>query len=434
MKSRPFFILIIVVLLAASFQWQPRPAVGQSPIYLQGTFLIVWGDGSPQNPQTATRYFLAQDSGQQVELIFSPLVETNLLELNRQAVVVSGSWMRIPEEGDGIARVDRIEMDETRQADPQGVFGHQPWVSILCKFADYSAEPKDLAYFEGMYAEVYPGLDHYWREQSFDLVDLEGSGAFGWYTLPYPRDHYVPPTGNMDWGAAATDCTAVADADVYFPDYVGINLMFNAVLDCCAWGGSWWLELDGVGKYWRMTWEPPWGYENIGVIAHETGHGFGLPHSSGDYGQTYDNAWDVMSDVWSNGSRGAIDPIYGTMGQHTISYHKNILEWIDNDHMIVVPTGTRKTITLERLALPQTDEAMGGKILVNNSPNLFYTVEARQLEGYDSWLPGQAVIIHHVDVNRADGNPAHVVDIDRNGNTGDAGAMWLPGRNLCRYD
>ena len=41
----------------------------------------------------------------------------------------------------------------------------------------------------------------------------------------------------------------------------------------------------------------------------------------------YDNRWDVMSDVWSNGA----DPIWGTMGQHTISYHKEMVEWIKPD-------------------------------------------------------------------------------------------------------
>ena len=305
--------------------------------------------------------------------------------------MVRGAWL---EQADGAkvsGRLDHRQIGEGQQ--PEGIFGPQPWVSVLCKFADYQDEPKDMPYFQDMYSSVYPGLDHFWREQSFELANLEGSGAFGWYTLPYTREHYLPG-GNLDWGAAAEDCTAVADADVYFPDYVGINLMFNADLDCCAWGGSWYLCRDGVCQNWRMTWEPPWGYENIGVIGHETGHGFGLPHSSGDYGQTYDNAWDVMSDVWSNGNRGGSDPIYGTLGQHTISYHKNILEWIDSDHMIVVPTGTRLTIPIERIALPQTDDPLGTKILINNSQSLFYTVEARQFVGYDTWLPGEAVIIH----------------------------------------
>ena len=68
-------------------------------------------------------------------------------------------------------------------------------------------------------------------------MDLIGSGAFGWFTLPYNRDHYLPG-GSLDWEAAAEDCTAAADAVVDFTPYVGINLMFNADLDGYAWGGE----------------------------------------------------------------------------------------------------------------------------------------------------------------------------------------------------
>jgi hypothetical protein len=137
----------------------------------------------------------------------------------------------------------------------------------------------------------------------------------------------------MNWEAAAQDCTGVANPTVNFSPYIGINLMFNDVLDCCAWGGGWYGCLDGICKVWSMTWEPPWGYENVGVIAHETGHGFGLPHSSGNYGQTYDNQWDLMSDLWSPCGRGATDPVYGCLGQHTISYHKDLLGWIEPAQM-----------------------------------------------------------------------------------------------------
>jgi hypothetical protein len=103
--------------------------------------------------------------------------------------------------------------------------------------------------------------------------------------------------------------------------------MINADLDCCAWGGTWNACLDGVCKNWRTTWEPPWVYENIGIIAHEAGHGFGLPYSLGHCQWGNDNCWDVMSNVWSNGA----DPTYGTMGQHTISYHKKILGWLTSE-------------------------------------------------------------------------------------------------------
>jgi hypothetical protein len=341
--------------------------------------------------------------------------------LNRQAVIAQGVWLV---EGTSL-QVQSMALVEQSSGKPEGIYGSQPWVSILCKFSDVPNEPENLNYFKGMYSAEYPGLDHYWQQQSYGLANLEGSGAFGWYILPYPRSHYIPPTGNMDWGAAAADCTAAADNYVDFSPYVGINLMFNDNLDCCAWGGSWYLCLDGICQNWRMTWEPPWGYQSIGVIAHETGHGFGLPHSLGNCRQGYDNRWDVLSDIWSNGQ----DPIFGTMGQHTISYHKDMLGWLDSQQIYTATLGTINTITLERLALPQTGNFLEALIPINGLENYFYTVEVRQPTSepfnYDKWLPGFAVIIHEVAINRPE--PAIVIDKDTNCDTGDAGAMYTPG-------
>jgi hypothetical protein len=61
--------------------------------------------------------------------------------------------------------------------------------------------------------------------------------------------------------------------------------------------------------------------------------------------------------------------------------------------------------------------------------NQWYTVEARRLTGYDTPLPGDAVVIHRVDPNRPD-REAQVVDPDLNGNPNDAGAMWVPGESF----
>ena len=65
------------------------------------------------------------------------------------------------------------------------------------------------------------------------------------------------------------------------------------MLDCCSWGGTRTLTLDGQTKAYGMTWMADWA--DVAVYAHEEGHSLGLPHSSGPYGQTYDSRWDVMS-------------------------------------------------------------------------------------------------------------------------------------------
>ena len=170
-----------------------------------------------------------------------------------------------------------------------GVTGAHPWVTIACKFSDFALEPRTLSYFTGMYGSASPGLDHYWRELSYDTVNLAGSMAYGWFELPSPRNAYVyDMDGNgsvdADLDALFTDCTAAATASVDFPAFQGINMVFNADLDGPAWGGSRYATLDGVAKVWRVTWVPPWAYADVSVTAHEMGHGFGLPHSSGSYG------------------------------------------------------------------------------------------------------------------------------------------------------
>ena len=39
----------------------------------------------------------------------------------------------------------------------------------------------------------YPGLDHYWREVSYNQMNVTGSNVVGWYTLPQPMSYYCQP-------------------------------------------------------------------------------------------------------------------------------------------------------------------------------------------------------------------------------------------------
>ena len=432
MKKHHSFVLVLLATLLITLP-KPNPAFAiQNSESLSGWLLTIWND--PQHGgslHTDPAYLLRDDSGRTVRLLLDAGLlhsQGSVLALDRQRVTVTGRWL-----SSQVIAVESIRLNSTTsRAGPDDITGPQPWVSVMCKFADVPAEPQPLSYFEGMYSSAYPGLDHFWREVSYDIANVTGSDAAGWYVLPKPRSYYVYDQDGdgeleLDWTRAANDCTAVADADIYYPDFVGINLMFNDLLDCCAWGGGWYTTLDGVSRLWYMTWEPPWGYGNVGVIAHEMGHGFGLPHSSGNYGQTYDNKWDVMSDVWSNCSNSS-HPDYGCLGQHTISFHKEMLGWVAAGQEFIAGTGTKATLTLEQLALPQTGNYLMARIPVIDSTTHFYTIEARRKVGYDVKLPGEAVIIHEVDTNRD--RPARVIDIDGNGNTGDAGAMWIPGESF----
>lgn len=424
---------LVAALAAASFLVLPLgPPAAQAGVEatLSGTVTLVWGDGAPDRPQSVGPVVLLTDSwGNTVELLLSS--ETTeaaggVLALNRREVTVRGVWAAAVTGRFGAAALAVSELrlaDPERPAEPAAVTGSVPWVSILCKFADISTEPKTLAYFQGMYASTFPGLDHYWREVSYNNANVVGSNAHGWFTLPQPRSHYitgVPPNEVADLDALFIDCTGVADPQVNFAPYSGINMMFNSDLDGYAWGGTRYATLDGVAKVWSVTWEPPWGYGSVSVLSHEMGHGFGLPHSTWDDPDpeyAYDNSWDVMSNSWAGSGS---DATYGHYAQHTITYHKNVLGWFRAPEKVSVPVGNSTSVVLERLALAGYPIPKMVSVPIGGSATRFYTVEARQRTGYDVQVPGAAAIIHEVDTSRS-------IDAYVMGTDGGMGAAWTPG-------
>ena len=240
---------------------------------------------------------------------------------------------------------------------------------------------------------------------------------------------------------ALPDCTAAADPTVDFSPYTGIILIvpLQALQESSSYslfGGIQPVKLDGQYRTMRVVGMPleiASKYQNYStganVLLHEMGHAFGLPHSSGPYNNTYDSKWDLMS----NSNPGSCYPghligKYSCSGQHTIAAHKAWLGWLDSDQILTLTDNSASEVLLRRLALPD-----GKGVLMIKAPiagdNHYYTVEARQLAGYDEVLPAEAVIIHDVDVSRSTW-PAHVVDPDADGNPNDDGARWTPGERF----
>ncbi len=408
--------VVLALALAA-----PRVAGAGLDASVTGTVTLVWGDSRTQGANGPVP-FLTDDAGGRVRLVIPDVVAAphgGLLALNGRRVTARGAWTSIPGSAAAAVTVNEILPLEAPAA-PAALTGSQPWVSILCKFQDVTTEPEALPYFQGMYASTYPGLDHYWREQSYDQMNVGGSGAYGWYVLPHTIAYYQAlgyPSPGLD--QLFNDCTAAADPYVNFAPYVGINMMFNGEYDPgYAWGGSMYATLDGVSKLWRTTWEPPWGFANASVIAHEMGHGFGLPHSSFNRSVVYDNCWDVMSDTYDCV---IYDSTYGDLGQHTISFHKDYYEgWFRPLEKVTVASATSTSVQLERTALPSLAQPKMVQVPIGGSASKFYTVEARRTVGYDGALPGQAVIIHNVDTGQQ--IPAVI-----QGTNGQAGAIWPVG-------
>ncbi len=419
-------ILVLVTILTGQAAVVQAGELAQSRA-LTGWLTVVWGDGNPGAEASQGPFFyLATEDGQQLQVTISPEVleaAGGIFAVNGKQVAVYGDVQATGTAG--TFQVGRIEFLSAEDLTAQAVTGSQKWVNILCRFGDStSVTPHPNGWFTALFSNAYPGLDHYWREASFNKMNIAGTKTVGWFNLPKPRSSYMSGS-SFDLNLAAQDCTAVANAQVYFPDYVGINMMFNGDLDGYAWGGGSYLNLDGVSRIWHTTWLPPWGYENQSPLAHEMGHGFGLPHSSGPYTATYDSKWDVMSNTWDCATR---DPNYGCLAEHTISYHKDMLGWIDAARKYT-HTATRPTTTIHLANLAVPTLATGDTLMVQIPlpGGQFYTVEARLFNGYDgiAKIPGEAVVIHKV--NPGQDRPARVVDASKNNDPNDAGSMWLAG-------
>lgn len=302
---------------------------------------------------------------------------------------------------------------------PAKIAGVTTWVTLLCKFGDIATEQKTQSFFQSQYGSAIGQLDHYWQEVSYGQINLAGSIATAWATLPQPRSFYVTRDAatnkdKADLGKLFTDCVAAHDANVNFAangGVQGVNMMFNGDLDGFAWGGSRCAALDGINKCWSTTWNPPWSFNNLAPLSHEMGHAYGLPHANNSDSDSdpYDNPWDVMSDAWNNGvSNGT----YGTLPKHINIYSRNRLGWVATARKRTITAGAgAESITIDRASLPGSNNV---QMLILNYPNQssrYYTVEVRKRTGnYENRLAGDAVIIHSVDTSRRE--PAWSIDAD----------------------
>ncbi len=435
-----FFMIITVlfILLWVSTGTVSKAFAQTAPEAFSGWFQTIWVDDFKNPENSYKRYVLRDDEGHLIELDISedlirksgglsalhlkrvkieaaPSVGRSLTNAAKQAVSV-----RVIFPDDQSRDIKNRSMNGPNASaltlSTQAVTGSQPYATILCKFSDIHKNPEKKRYYDELMGPDYPGMDHYFREVSYGSIDLTGSQTFGWYTLPETLAYY---TVNQD--QLTDDCTAAADSDVYFPNFAGINLMFSDNYGDAARGGALYLTLDGITKAYGVTWIP-FASPNHHIVAHEMGHSFGLPHSSGPYGLTYDSDWDVMS---GGGIPSFTDSKFGHMGDHTISYHKDKLGWVPSGQKYLALENTLQTITLERLAQPTdggTAYLMG---VIPIDALRYYTVEARQFGGYDDGIPGEAVVIHDIDKSRQ--NDANVVDPDGNGDVNDDGAMFTVG-------
>jgi metallopeptidase family M12-like protein len=299
--------LIILFVLAAGALTQTGPSAAAGPNQTAtGVLNTIFGDpppGSRLPPKLA--FHLTEADGHVWTLNLPPgaaKAAGGPLALNGRTVRASGEVV-----SPNVLNVSSLNPAAGPSASPSptvfALSGSQNFATIPCKFSDIATEQQPLSFFNDMMSNTKPGLDNYWRELSYNNINLSGSVQDNWVTLPHPQSYYFDST---DTGAKldllATDCAVAHDATVNFSSVVGLIIVVNGALDnCCAWGGGTTLStaVDGKSSF-AAAWLPAdWAIGTAashGVVAHESGHAFGLAHE-GCQGTTspYDSLWDPMS-------------------------------------------------------------------------------------------------------------------------------------------
>lgn len=413
-------VLVSILVFNSSMQ-----AFGQSSNkVISGVFSILNGDPAPgSGKRHITLYRVTDAQGVVYELDFGATVlpTGGILQLNRQKVKISGQLQTARNSvGTQGLQVQTIELDKTAPAPVRNIVGTQKFISLACKFGDISEEPRPLSFFTNQLGNSRPGFNHYFREMSFNRLNMDGSAAFGWFTLPSPRATYIV-NGNANLNKLAKDCTDQAKNNaVNFTGAYGINMMFNGELDGAAWGGATKQDLDGdPEKFWPATWMPyytssTFGWLEHGILAHEMSHAFGAPHTGDSNGYQYGNSWDVVSnpqagcypsDAYPTPIPGSLDATYGCIGQHVSGVLKLGMGFYDSSKVFTYTNGSgAQTINIERQALPPN--AQGTYLLaIIPSPtnqNVYYSVEARfrAPNSYDMKTRGDGTIIYRTDTSR----------------------------------
>lgn len=345
--------------------------------------------------------------------------------------------------------------------------GEQKVLVLLVAFQNQSGQSMSNAWSDVIFGEN-ASLRHYYDEASFGQLSLTpaeesnefpNDGIVGWLALPYNH-----PNTRSNIAASsqsiAHDAIQAADPFVNFSAFdtnqdgvisfdelhvmivvAGYETAYGGSDGTCSpsiWAHAWGFDnnapiVDGVrigyasggGGYTQVgerhceISDPPGHPATIGIIAHELGHELGWPDlydtSSRSAGLGY---WDVMSSgLWNYSGPGAPEGSSPALPNPWSRWYQGWITPIQTTASTLeahVPP-----IQTSEVAFQFLDNPYGVDWVFNRHSGMgeYYLIENRQQMGYDRGLPGEGLLIWHIDEgvtfnNYANADPNHrLVDL-----------------------
>jgi immune inhibitor A len=341
----------------------------------------------------------------------------------------------------------RTSVNEIRVLSVEGV---KRFPVVLMEYTDVDATYDDARFQQMLFDGPWdPGTAHdYYTEVSYGKVDVRGQ-AYGPYTADHDADYYA----NDDYGIsdayprcagslvleACKKSDPYVDYSVYDNDGDGYVDIFTVVHvgqgaeETGEKGDIWshefslsgWEYYGGPGEYvtddgviidvYTMnpelsdySVEGAGGICNIGVFCHEWGHGFGLPDLYITDGSGGSGLGDFC--LMASGSWGAVGQDWGSSPVHLCAWCKYFLGWVEPEAL------ERGGIELLEYAQIPTSSASPSACRIFDNPSgvdwsfesvgqgEYFLAENRRRIGFDAALPGDGLLILHVDESRETNN------------------------------
>ncbi len=388
-NSSAFSMAVIIFIVVAVSFWTERvfsqgnpPGVEEE---IEGELEILHEDS---DHGSRYHYFLKPPGNRRLSLNFAKEPPTHLTSGSRVRVrgVRANGVLALQSGADGVQTVAAVVPN---------TLGEQRTVVILINFRNDGSQPYTADFANNIF---FSTTSNFFLENSYQQTYLSGV-VKGWYQIDMDR-----PIDNV-----TCDYTRIASLADHAATMAGVVLSNygHKVYVFPQTGCGWW-GLSSVGGNPSQSWVN--GTLDVGVTAHELGHGLGLWHShSLDCG----TAAVIGSNCSTNEYGDIVDMMGASHLAHYNSFQKERLGWLNagaSPPVTVVSTaGTCSLGVYESLG--STPKAL--KILKSTDPTTgartWYYVESRKAFGFDGFLANEAtqnilngVLIHRGTENSGD--------------------------------